>query len=102
MLLAARRLAATAALLVAVLAAGAARADQLGTARSRLDQANAAAQRHRAAAAAAARAEAMAAARRKALLAQEITANAALRATEDKTAQVVARLADLTTKTQAA
>lgn len=102
MLLAARRLAATAALLVAVLAAGATRADQLGTARSRLDHANAAAQRHRAAAAAAARAEAMAAARRKALLAQEITANAALRATEDKTAQVVARLADLTTKTQAA
>ena len=100
--LAARRLVPTAALLVAALAAGTARADQLGTARNRLDQANAAAQRHRAAAAAAARAEAAAATRRKALVAQEIAANATLRATEDKTAQVVARLAELATKTQAA
>ncbi|HQT73546.1 MAG TPA: peptidoglycan DD-metalloendopeptidase family protein [Acidiphilium sp.] len=100
--LAARRLVPTAALLVAALAAGAARADQLGTARNRLDQANAAAQRHRAAAAAAARAEAAAASRRRTLLAREIAANAALRAAEDKTAQIVSQLADLGTKTEAA
>lgn len=100
--LAARSRSATAALLAAILAAGTSRADQLGTARNRLDQANAAAQRHRAAAAAAARAEAAAAGRRRGLLTQEIAANAALRAAEDKTAEIVSRLADLATKTEAA
>lgn len=98
---AARRIAMIALIILAV-PAGAARADRIGQARDRLDAANAAAKRHQAAAAAAARSEAAAQDRKSRLVREEIAANAKLRAAEDRTAAIVARLADLEVRQKAA
>lgn len=93
---ASRALSITASILLAGgIAVGTAGADSLDKARDRLDAANAVAKRHQAEATAAKRAAAAASARRAALVAQEIAANASLRAAEDRTAGIVARLASL-------
>lgn len=90
-------------LLLASLAfASTAEAGKLDQAQRRLDAANLAAARHRAAAAAAARTEAADKRKQAALVAKEIAANAVLRADEDKSAAIVARLVDLQDKTKAA
>jgi len=77
-------------------------AGQLGEAEHKLDAVNQAAQRHQAAAAVAQRAATAARARQSALVDREIAAAAALRTTEDQTATIVAKLADLTRQTAAA
>lgn len=77
-------------------------AGQLGQAEHKLDAVNQAAQHHQAAAAAAQRAATAARARQTALVDREIAAAAALRTTEDQTATIVAKLADLTRQTAAA
>ncbi|MGC9269943.1 murein hydrolase activator EnvC family protein [Acidiphilium sp.] len=74
----------------------------MSAAQHRLDVANQAAQRHQAAAAAAAEAVAAARRRQAVLVDQEIAATAALRATEDHTARVVAKLDGLTRRAAAA
>ncbi|MDD2876463.1 MAG: peptidoglycan DD-metalloendopeptidase family protein [Acidiphilium sp.] len=81
---------------------GIAVAGQLDQAEHKLDAANLAAQRHQAAAAAALRAVRVAKRQQAALVSQEIAATAALRATEDHTASIVAKLAATARQTAAA
>lgn len=80
----------------------AARAGKLDDARKKLDAANQAAARHQAAASAAARDAAVAKRKADALVAREITVNAALREAEDRTAAIAEQLAALDVKTKAA
>ncbi|HEX7390715.1 MAG TPA: peptidoglycan DD-metalloendopeptidase family protein [Acidiphilium sp.] len=79
-----------------------ARAGKLDDARKKLDAANQATARHQAAASVAARDAAVAKRKADALVAKEITVNAALREAEDHTAAIAQQLAALDAKTKAA